>query len=225
MMTIRSFPHDLRQVASRLRACDSGMAIIEMAFVTPVLLLLGLGGMEIATMATAKMRVSQQALVIADNVARLGQTDNSGITPTITEAGVDSILDAAMREAAGVDLQGRGRIIVSSLERDGPSNRRYIHWQRCRGDLDRDSAYGNDSNTSGLTGAVLPEVGRGAAKFVPEVDQAIIIVEVYYEHEGAISGYFLEGTQEFVEEAGLQVRDDRNLEPGLTGGGSRSSCS
>jgi len=208
----------------RVVRCARATAMVEFAYVAPLLLTLGLGGMEIATLASDKMKVSQIALSVADNAARLGQTDNSGVTPTISESSVDAILQSALNEGAAIDLEANGRIVISSLEWSDIDEKPYIHWQRCVGDLDRSSAYGNDTNNNGLVGGDLPPVGRGATKFVPSSNEAIMIVEVFYEHQGVMSEYFIPGDHHLAEEAGLLARDDRNLEPGLTGGGTQSPC-
>lgn len=208
----------------RLVRNTSGMALIEMAYVTPVILILGLGGFEIANLAAARMKVSQLALSVADNASRLGQTDNSGITPTIKETDVDAVIDGAMRAGGTINLAQNGRIIISSIEYDAPTFKRYIHWQRCRGALAMGSRYGNDSNRSGLTGPVLPPLGRGTTKFTVTSGQALMLVEIYYNYDGLVGTYLLKNRLQLAQEAGLLVRDDRNLGPGLTGGGSRSPC-
>ena len=114
---------------------ESGVALIEFAYSMPILLGLGLAGIEIANMATTRLKVSQIALSLADNASRLGQTDNSGVTPTVTEADLDAVIDGAMRQGESIGLAERGRIVISSLEWNAFRERQFIHWQRCRGDL------------------------------------------------------------------------------------------
>ena len=93
----------------KLQHSDSAIAMTEFAFVLPVLLTLGLYGAEIARMAVTRTQISQIALSIADNASRLGQTDNSGVTPTITEDDVDAILDGAMRQGSTIGFYKRVR--------------------------------------------------------------------------------------------------------------------
>jgi hypothetical protein len=207
-----------------LLACTSGVGMIEMAAVAPLILVTGLGGLEVATLATAKMKIGQVALSVSDNVARLGQTDNSGVTPTVTEASVDAILKAAVDEGGIVNLQQNGRVIVSSLEWDEDSDKPYIHWQRCKGGYQHASAYGDDGMNNGLGSDPLPPIGRGTIKFMPKAGQAVILVEVYYQHEGLLNNVLPANDMLLVEEGGLEVRDDRNLTPGLTGGPTESPC-
>lgn len=207
----------------RLWRDESAVAMLELALSMPTILFLGLAGVEVSNMVTTHMKVSQIALSVADNASRLGQTDNSGVTPTVTEANLDEVIDGAMRAGESIDLQAHGRIIVTSLEYDDYAGRQFIHWQRCRGSLAVSSAYGNDGANNGLTGAVITGLGRGASKVRATSGQGIMFVEVYYDYD-AIWDYLLGRTQRFVQEGGLPVRDDRNYGPGLTGGGSRSSC-
>ncbi|MCR2833785.1 TadE/TadG family type IV pilus assembly protein [Parerythrobacter lacustris] len=196
----------------------------EFAFVLPVLLVMGLYGAEIARMAMTRTQISQIALSVADNASRLGQTDNSGVTPTITETDVDAILDGAIRQGNTIDLEENGRIILSSLEYDGFSERQYIHWQRCRGDAEIDSEYGDDGANSGLTGDVLTGMGSGSSKATASPGTAVMFVEIEYTYSALFENPFGSGDQTLRSEAAFLIRDDRNLTPGLTGGSSNSEC-
>lgn len=219
-------PSSPRTITSRLREllrCTSGVALIEFAYTMPLILGLGLGAVEIANMATTRLRVSQIALSLADNAARLGQTDNSGVTPTVTEADLDAVIDGAILQGEAIDLEGRGRIVISSLEWNSFRERQYIHWQRCRGDLDAESAYGDDGENNGLGDNELEGMGRGSAPLEAPPGSAIMFVEIYYDYEPVLD-LPMGDAGRFIQEAGFIIRDDRNLDPGLTGGGSRSSC-
>lgn len=192
--------------------------------ILPVFLTLGLYGAEVAQMTVANLQVSQIALSVADNASRLGQTDNSGVTPTITESDVDGVLYGALQQGASLGLATRGRVILSSLEKDATTGKQYIHWQRCRGSLARTSAYGNDGLLNGLVGAVITGLGGGTQKVTANSGSAVMFAEVYYQYRGMLGSMFV-GTITMKREAAFIIRDDRNLTPGLTGGGSLSSCS
>lgn len=219
-------PRRVRAFADRLRRllrCESGVALIEFAYSMPLLLGLGLAAVEIGNMATTRLRVSQIALSLADNASRLGQTENNGVTPTVREADLDALIDGALLQGESIDLEGRGRIIISSLEWNEFRERQFIHWQRCRGDLEAESAYGDDGNNNGLGQEELEGMGRGDSQLVAPPDSAVMFVEIYYDYE-PLMDWPLGDAGRFVQEAGFIIRDDRNLDPGLTGGGTRSSC-
>jgi hypothetical protein len=216
------------ELTRRLRDNRSGVSIVEFALVLPVLLTMGLFGTEIARMATVNMTVSQIALSLADNASRLGQTDNSGVTPTITEGNVDAVLAGALRDGQSIGLEANGRIILSSLEYDDFTDSQWIHWQRCRGDRDFDSQYGNDSTANGINGAPIVGLGAGATKITAESGQAVMFVEIEYRYEALFENPFGSGDRILRKEAAFLIRDDRNLRSneveGLTGGSSNSEC-
>lgn len=200
-----------------------GAALIEFAMVLPVVFTLGSWGVELANMAAVKMQVSQVAMTLADNASRLGQTDNSSVTPTVSEGDIDSIMAGALREGRRIDLEGRGRVILSSLEKDGLTGKQFIHWQRCRGRLARTSRYGNDTTLNGLVGPVITGLGAGAQKITAGTGSAVMFVEITYAYQGVFGTLFASNVV-FRQEAAFIVRDDRNLTPGVTGSGGQSAC-
>jgi hypothetical protein len=208
----------------RLRRDDRAVSTIEFAMILPLFIGLGLTGVEYAYMSTVNMQVSQTAISLADNASRLGQTDNSSVTPTVTEADIDAVMSGALEQGTSFDLEENGRLILSSLEYDDVTGRQYIHWQRCRGDLDRASAYGDDGDNNGLASTQIVGVGSSTDLIQATSGSAVMIAEIYYEYDGIISGT-VGDTAEFRQEAIFAIRDDRNLTPGVTGSGGSSSCS
>ncbi len=213
MLKLRS----IERFTKRLRRDTSGISLVEFALVLPILLTLGLYGTELARMANTKMKVSQIALSLADNASRLGQTDNSGVTPTINENDVAAVLNGALRQGRSIDMETNGRIIISSLEYDDPSDRQFIAWQRCIGDLERSSRYGDDEDENGLIGDEIEGMGDGSEKITAASGQAVMFVEVHYTYSSLWDNPFGSGDGSFYEEAAFLIRDDRNLDPGLTG--------
>jgi hypothetical protein len=201
---------------------QDAVSTVEFALVLPVFMILGLYGTEIAHMATVNMTVSQIATSVADNASRLGQTDNSAVTPTVTEADVDSVMNGAIEQGAAIGLQANGRVILTSLERDSATGKQYIHWQRCAGTLDRDSRYGNDGLLNGLVGTAIAGLGRNALVRA-DAGKSVMFVEVYYEYQPLFASFVPAGTV-FRQEAAFMTRDDRSIAPGVTGGGGTSDC-
>lgn len=207
----------------RLASDRCGNATIEMAIALPLLISMGMYGTEIAYMATVNMEVSQIATSLADNASRVGQTDNSSVTPTVTETDIDSVMSGVLRQGSGIGLGENGRVILTSLERDSATGRQYIHWQRCTGDLDRESGYGDDGADNGLTGDLIPGLGKTGSLITAPSGSAVMYAEIFYEYQGLFGDMFVSDTV-FKKEAAFLVRDDRNLTPGVTGTGGNSSC-
>ncbi|MGI9377096.1 MAG: TadE/TadG family type IV pilus assembly protein [Tsuneonella suprasediminis] len=207
----------------RFLAETAAVAAVEFAIMFPVFITLGLVGTEIAYMSTVNMRVSQIALSLADNASRIGQTDNSSVSPNVKESDIDSIMAGALKQGESFDLKHNGRLILSSLELDSATGKQYIRWQRCSGDLARTSTYGNDTDNNGLTGSPIDGVGQSSDKIRASTDSAVMIAEVYYDYKG-LFGNLLPTKPTFRQEAIFTVRDDRNLTPGVTGTGGQSLC-
>lgn len=210
----------LVSLSSRLRQDCRGVSFVEFALILPIIITLGFYGTEVARMATVSMQVGQIASSLADNASRLGQTDNSAVTPTVTKAQIDSVMMGAMVEGASFGLADHGRIILSSLEKDESTGRQFIHWQRCRGELRAYSRYGTSG--AGRTGSVLNGMGNPAIA-APSSQDAVMFVEVSYVYQPLFGTMFV-GNPTFRREAAFIIRDDRNLEPGITPNTMDTSC-
>lgn len=207
-----------------LRRAKSGVSMVEFAISLPILVSLGMYGTELAYMALVRLQVSELALSVADNAARLGQTDNGSVTPTVSEDQVDSVMTGALRQGESIDFEQNGRVILSSLEYDAATERQYIHWQRCSGELGRESDYGNDTTKNGLVGDEITALGQPGRTVTAPPNSAVMFVEVFYRYDGLFGTMFTDRPV-FKQEAAFIVRDDRNLAPGVTGTGGNSSCS
>lgn len=207
----------VRLAARHLYRCTSGVTIVEFAVAMPIILSMSFYGVELAYLNTVDMKLSEIALSLADNASRLGQTDNSSVTPTVTRSDIAEIMMGAKEQGEGIGLATKGRVILSSLERDAVTGKQYIHWQRCYGALARQSAYGNDSTRNGLNGAVITGMGTGATKVTAtSTSGAVMFVEVYYSYTGLLGDLFV-SSRVLRKEGAFLVRDERNLTPGITG--------
>lgn len=215
---MKAFPR-LRALARRLHRNQSGLALIEFAFAGPIVIGIGLYGVENASLALANMRVSQTALNTADNASRLGLTTSSNIQQ-MREFDVNDVIAQIRKQTAGWELTKRGRVTITSLEeKDG---KQIMHWQRCvgrRNGVDYDSHYGTTSITAGSddqpanagTEAV-GGMGPAGAKVVAPTKSGIMFVEVNYEYKPVVSDKWLPaGTTRLHYIASFIVRDRRDF--------------
>lgn len=172
----------------------SGLALVEFAFVAPIMLTLGLAGLETAHLAATHMQVSQIAMLAADNASRARES--------IDEADIREIF-------TGIDLTGdsiifseNARVILSSFEHNGKSGSRegyWIRWQRCYGGNNKyTSSFGvendtsEDSPSSPLTYNADLESGMGPAgnKLVTAGLAGVNFAEVVYDYKPLVSERF-----------------------------------
>ena len=129
----------------RLRAETRAAALIEFALTLPVLLLMGLGGLEVASYGIACLRVSQIAMTAADNAGR--------VRDQITEGDINEIMTGAKFVGNSIGFADHGRIIISSLEPrtdvTNTTNLQWIRWQRCAGVKAVTSNYGTPKTAAG----------------------------------------------------------------------------
>jgi hypothetical protein len=206
----------------RLRVAQdsSGLAMIEFALILPFVLFLGFVGLETANYIAAYMRVSQIAMTVADNAARVRQG--------IDEADVNELMIGARLMGSSINFAQNGRIILSDLEMrtslgtagattltpfpaDNPNGyRQWIRWQRCSGALSKASSYGGPLDSSGNAvtnlnsaakddGAVedksaLVGMGPAGSQITASSGTAVMFVEVYYQYQPIVPAGLLAGT-------------------------------
>ena len=197
----------LAGLMGRLARDPSANSLIEFAYALPILLTLGMYGIELAYMATVNMQLSQIANATADNASRLGQADNSAVAPTITNKDIDSVLTGAMKQGDGINFTANGRVILSSLERDPVTGRQFIHWQRCRGGATKTSNYGPQGY--GLTGATITGLGKPTKIISAGSTAGVMFVEAFFNYRPLFGTMFVSNVQ-FAQEAAFIVRDDRS---------------
>ena len=123
----------LRPIAALAR-CQSGAALTEFALSLPLLLTVGLWGTEVAHKAIMQMRVSQIAVLVADNASRIGENSLLGETK-LYEADIDDVLlGAEIQGGSAFGLYDRGRVILSSLEVVPDTEDRQYQGHGARGD-------------------------------------------------------------------------------------------
>ena len=201
---ILSWPQRLRATASRLAGCRSGLAMTEFALSLPILTTLGLCGLECANLAMANLRVSNIAMLTADNAAR--------VRDSIDEANVIELLQGSKMTGDSIRFRQNGRIILSSIEpntagANGASTGQWIRWQRCDGAKQVASNYG--AQGKGQNDATLQFVGPAANPIAAAPATAVMMVEVVYDYQPVISNAIF-GARTLRYESAFNVRQRTN---------------
>ena len=198
----------------RIGRDDRGVALIEFAIGFPVMLLLGLGGLELANYVGANLRLSQIAMTVADNAGR--------VRTSIDEADVNELMLGARKIGEPIGFAANGRIILSDLEQRtnttggaGPTStinpkgyRQWIRWQRCSGALNVPSTYGVPLDASGNavtnigsttnadhgaveTKSLILGMGPSTNMIAASTDTAVMVAEVVYTYQPIVPVNFL----------------------------------
>lgn len=200
-----------RREWERVLRDSSAVAMVEFAFVAPILLLLGMAGMELANFAIIKLRLGQAAVHIADNVSRVGDRDILAAQRIFESDLNDLFIGVNLQAGEKLDIYEHGRIIVSSLERNADGGQ-WIAWQRCKGKKTFVSKYGEAG--TGETGTGFPGMGKAGAEVTAEAGTAVMFVEISYTYQPLVVNGF---TRSFIEpfemgaSAAYNVRNSRDL--------------
>jgi hypothetical protein len=184
----------------------SGLALIEFAYVIPVLTAVGISGVEMTNYANTNMKISQAAMALADNMSRVG-LESSLTSVQIREADVNDGLIGFQRQTEGLNFAANGRVVLSSLERNAQGGQ-WIHWQRCFGSLAIAPSYGREG--TGVTGTAFLGMGPATGRVTAPADTAVMFVEVTYTYQPLFTGFFLRN-RTIRHEASFINRDPRDL--------------
>ena len=207
-----------RILSRRLARNVRGAVMLEMAFAIPFLVLVGFGGLEIANLTLAHTRVSQLGLNTADNAARIAAGSNL-TQPQVREVDINEVFEGAERQAAGLNFENNGRIILSSLQRNDDGGQT-IKWPRCYGNMEVASAYGVEG--VGATGTDFKGMGPVGREVTAAAGTAIMFVEVTYEYQPLLFGAWL-GPRTIRSTAAYNIREARDLS-GVKSPGDRADC-
>lgn len=197
-------------LARRLRRDCAGVAMTEFALTFPLILGLGLTGMEVSNRVLAQMQVTQLANLIADNASRIG--DQSMLEDRrIYEADInDLFFGAHLQGGEDLGLYEHGRVILSSLEVvPGTTDQQYINWQRCVGLKNHTSSYGVEGD--GESADDFPGMGPAGEEVIAFDDEAVMFVEISYDYQPIIGTPYGFGSGEIKAIASFTVRADRDL--------------
>ncbi|QYU69406.1 pilus assembly protein [Leptolyngbya sp. 15MV] len=193
-----------RVFARRLRRSNSGVALIEFAFSLPVFVMLLLGGLEVANLALAHLRVNQIAMTVADNAGR--------VRTGIDESHIYEVFAGADLVGQPIAFRDNGRIVLSSLEPNGQAGAnegQMINWQRCHGSLDVPPRYGVQ-NTGRTNSTLANGMGPAGNRIISADNTAVMFVEVTYIYRPVMFTGLGTGTREIRYESAFNVRERTN---------------
>jgi Flp pilus assembly protein TadG len=156
-----------RRGLERLRAAESGMAAVEFSLILPIMVLLWIGGVEVASALSVDRRCNNLAAAIGDLVAR-----DKKMTPNKISAIFDIAPGAMFPYAAtGTSM----RITAVKMDEDGNAT---VAWSQAEGEH---AAYADNADMN----EIVPESLR-----VP--DSQLIMSEAYTTYTPAV-GYVITG--------------------------------
>lgn len=195
----------LGTTARRLRRDTSGLALLEFGFSLPIVLTMSLTGAELTNYIITRMRISQVALQVADNAARMGSGSQLE-SKKVYESDINDLLTGANFQAGELGLFANGRVIISSVEpHETTANKYRIRWQRCKGTkTSLGSSYGTVATTTSVDG-----VGPANRQILAPPNGVAMFVEVRYQYQPLIKTSLSPGS-EIDEIASMMVRDARD---------------
>jgi hypothetical protein len=168
-----------------------GLALIEFAYVLPLLLTIGMAGTETANLALVTLRINQMAMLAADNAAR--------VRISMDETDVNEVMVGLRFSGGSIKFGERGRVIISDVEANGQGGTNAgnkITWQRCFGAKNVVSSYGQEG--TGATGPALQygittsgPATTAAAGTKPVTGGALIVAEVRYTYKPLVAAIFM----------------------------------
>jgi hypothetical protein len=193
-------------VLRRLRSDQKALALTEFALASPLVITLGLYGLESANLALAHMRVAQVAANLADTTSRIG-IDSPLSLKQIRETDINDAFQAVRLQGGTMKITDYGRVILSSLETNA-SKGQWIHWQRCVGKLNVSSSYGNAGD--GATGTSFKGMDPSGSEIKAPDGLAVMFVEIQYDYQPLISNRLF-GAKRIKSTSAFIVRDPRDL--------------
>lgn len=179
---------------------QSAVAMVEFAMMVPVLLVMTVGGFEVARYALLLQKLDRITATFSDLIAR---------EENLSAAELDNLFNSTNHLASPFDFDTNGMIVVTSVVgRDGAAP--LVIAQRTKGNLvGASSEIGGEGDD-----ATLPAVFTDADGNTLEQDEGVIIAEIFYDFEPYMASGSSLMTIEMFED--LQIYRKAFFRPRLT---------
>lgn len=178
----------LRKFRRFLKDSKAGV-LIEMAMVTPVLMIILMGGFETARYIYTNQKIQRTAMSLADLAAR---------GKTMTAIDINNLFAAADEVAKPFNISSDGRVFVSSVIDDG-TGAPEVAWQRGAGAIAATSTVGIEGGAATISDA-----------FLIQNDQSVIVTEIFYDYQPFFASFLTGGT--LYHQATYRPRLSRTVE-------------
>lgn len=146
----------------RLAGNSRGGAMVEAAFVVPIIIMLLLAGFEIARLTLLHQKLDRAASAMADLVSQ---------SEDLNQAQLNDMFNSIVHVMEPFEFGAKGLVIVSSIGRDG-SNPTTMFWQQSGGGtMSATSQVGTAGNPPSLPAGFTVRPGEG-----------LIVAEIYYDY-------------------------------------------
>ena len=163
-----------------LRHDNRGVSVIETAFWLPLVVMVGMGGMEYTNFVLANQKLERISSIASDTIARN--------TIAASENSFYDVFEAVERVDAPFDVKGSGRTILTGVigvNQDGEVVNKVV-WQRCGGDKT------TIVSKIGTEWTATDDFGEGPDVTLPngvklQQNQMVVVAEVGYEYKPLIN--------------------------------------
>lgn len=151
----------IKSLTGRFAGGKDGVAAVETALLTPLLLTLFLGGSETWLLIRSHFQAAQMASTTADVVARY---------KTVTSADIAAIFSVSSEVMGAKNFDDNGTVVLTSVA-TGDDGKATVAWQCAGGKLGSSSRIGKVGKQASLPGGL-----------VMDKNDNVIIAEVFYRY-------------------------------------------
>jgi Flp pilus assembly protein TadG len=182
-----------KNILARMCKNERGAALIEFIFVSPFIILLVLGSVELTRYVLIVQKVDKSVYTLADILAQSDPATKLGAANELSAASLNTIFNLYDNMTAPFDAPNRQVAIATSIQRSGANN--VIRWQAAGGGTLSDAAVRSIAN-----GRAPAAIGAGVkdtnATFPAPVaallstmtnNENMVMMEIFYRYEPFLS--------------------------------------